>query len=125
MGVPVQPIALSRMPQKFQVRFYLICAWLAAMFEIIENVYFTTRCLRSYYLVGLRHLSCPIDLTLMVNLYFYLNPFLFLSVVGLSHHIGRTSWTLIVESCIELSRVLRGLKWNFCLDNLDVVLLVI
>jgi hypothetical protein len=95
------------------------------MFEIIENVYFTACCLRSYYLVGLRHLSCPIDLTLVVYLYFYLNPFLFLSVVGLSHHIGRSSWTLIIESCIELSRVFGGLEWYFCLDNLDVVLLVI
>ena len=98
------------------------------MFEVVENVHFSARGLRRYYLVGLGHQSCFIYLALVVDLHFDLDS-IFLLLAWLAYRAERLGYTAlrrgIVQTRVEFTCVLRGLERNFHFNYLDVVLFVV
>jgi hypothetical protein len=95
------------------------------MFEVVKDVHFTWDSFSGYYLVGLGHLSCLVDLALVIYLNFDLNPLLLCLLVGWAHHIGDTCWVGIIETRVVLSGVLWWLERYFNFDYLNVVLLIV
>ena len=85
---------------------------------------FPTNCFCSYYFIWLRHLTGTIYLSLMINLYFYLNT-VFLCFICTAHNLSLVCGRHIVESCIKFPCVLRRYNRNLNFNDLNIVLFVI
>lgn len=90
------------------------------MFEVIENVDFATDGFCGYNLVRLWHASCPIDLSLVIYLYFNLYSIIFRSDLSLKCAI----WCNLVDlhRLVAGAGVFRLFEGHFYFENLKIVL---
>ena len=106
--VPSKAKTFSFVSKKLKIWFNLIIWWLWWVLEVVEYMYLAANSLCSDDIHALRHVSCFIDFSLMVNLSFNCDLFMFrnsLSTlsgeVGLSPH--RQAWWL---------RLILGVFWG-------------
>ena len=135
LWIPVKTISLASMSKKYEFWFDLISGWTNSMFEVVENVYISWCCFCSDDLVCLWHVSGSVYLTLMIDLHFDLNAFIFrnpnatLCRCALSS-IACLNWrhfvlTWFIQSFSVFPSVLWWLLWHFHFNNLQVVLFII
>ena len=104
------------------------------MFKIIKYMYFSWYCFRCYNFMRLRHISSPINFTLMIDLQFNLNSLIFwnsnstLSWCTLACVASGGIYLLtlhLIETFFVLSSIFRWFLGHFHFNNLNIVLLII
>ena len=79
LKVPVQPISFFRVSRQFDLRLHFVVLRGCWMFEVVENVNFARYRLGSDDVPFLRHWSCSIDFSLVIDLCFCLDSLSFCS----------------------------------------------